>query len=74
MEDRMKNIEKKHYKTIRDLYKENGVGRSIKQRLAFWRKREGDFYIPHNPTEAQIVAICEEVYLFQLFPSDFAAC
>lgn len=64
-------INARHKKAIRKLYAENGVGSTVKHRLAFWNKKEGDCYISHNPTDKEAVWMHERCWLFITFPEDF---
>lgn len=64
-----------HQKAIDDLYEEHGVGKTIKNRLAFWNKQYPDGYsISHNPTDRQTVIILELCFLTDTFPQDFPSC
>jgi hypothetical protein len=68
----MRNIPSKHSKALRTLYVTNGVGRKVKQRLAYWEAQNPDGYsISHNPTDQQKVWVFESCWLFDKFPQDF---
>ena len=66
---------RRHRKALRELYRSKGVGRTVKQRLAYWESTVPDGYsISHNPTDAQRVAVFETSWLCDQFPQDFHFC
>lgn len=66
---------KNHTKEINNLYKSNGVGRTIKQRLSHWESQNPDGYsFSHNPTDKQKVAVFEQCWLSEHFPQDYIFC
>jgi hypothetical protein len=71
----MRKIPYKHAKAIRELYKKNGVGRTVEQRFAYWEAQNPDGYsISHSPTTQQKVWVFEMCWLTDHFPQDFIFC
>lgn len=66
----------KYRKPLDELYKENGVGRSAKQRHAFWNKKQPFTNMTHiDPDDdAMRVKVFEYSWIVDLFPKDFVFC
>lgn len=70
-----KALHKKHNAAIKELYTKHGVGRTVKQKLAFWDSQHPDGYsISHDPNDEQKVAILELCWLTEKFVADFPHC
>lgn len=65
---------KKHDQAIAKHYTEHGVGRTIKQRLAYWESTVDGYSISHNPTDKQKVGVFETIWLMDKYPKDFVFC
>jgi hypothetical protein len=64
-----------HKKAPNNLYTTHGVGKSIKQRLAYWESTCPDgYHITHDPTDKQKVVVFEICWLVDHFPKDFTFC
>lgn len=65
----------KHRKALTELYANHGVGRTVKQRLAYWESTcPSGYSISHNPTDKMKVAYFEQSWLSDQFPKDFKFC
>ena len=65
----------KHRRALKELYAKYGVGKTIKQRLAYWESTFPKGYsISHNPTNAQKVSVFEVCWLTDQFPKDSHFC
>ena len=68
-------IKKKHHAAIVELYRKHGVGKTTKQKLAFWESRHPHGYsISHNPTDKGKVVVFEACWCVEEFPADFIMC
>jgi hypothetical protein len=75
----MRKIPSKHAKALRELYKKNGVGRTVAQRFAYWEAQNPDGYsissFPYHKLTTQLkVWVFEAGWLTDQFPQDFVFC
>ena len=50
------------------------VGDTTAHKLKFWEAKVGEYYISHNPTDEQKVAVMELSWLADQFPQDMLFC
>ena len=63
-------LPRKFSSALSKYYVSQGVGRTVKQRLAHWES-QGQFGYSHNPTDKQKLGMHELSWLSDNFPMDF---
>ena len=69
-------MKKKHNLAIKDYYTKNGVGRTYKQKHAFWNNLHPNTHISHfDLTDDKMrTKAFELMWLCESFPEDFPSC
>jgi hypothetical protein len=70
----MEYLNKKCNTALDELYTNNNVGKSIKDRCIFWDNKYPDTHITHIKTKKERVAVMEFTWLVDKFPKDFVVC
>lgn len=71
---RTKSWPKKYKTVLNELYESHGVGKTVKQKRAFWDKEYPNCYITHARNNREWVKAMELFYVVEIFPEEFKFC